>query len=59
MVRPQIPGFKETMTAKDQTSERTEDRDQKMSYEVKLQWFKFFKYQGKHSIARIIFMFVF
>jgi len=36
MIRPQIPGFKETITAKDQTSERTEDWDQKMSYEVKI-----------------------
>lgn len=59
MIRLQIPGFKETMTVKDQTSERTEDWDQKVSYEVKLQWFTFFKYQGKHSIARMIFIFLF
>lgn len=59
MIRPQTSSFKETMTTKDQTSKITEDWNQNMSYEANLQWLTFFKYQWKHSIARMIFMFVF
>lgn len=37
MISPQTSSFKETMTTKEQTGKRTEDWDQNMSNEAKLQ----------------------
>lgn len=45
MIRPQTSSFKERMTTKEQTGKRTGDWDQNISYEAKLQWLTFLKYQ--------------
>lgn len=45
MIKPQTSSFKEIKITKKQTSKRTGDWDQNMSYEAKLQLLTCLKYQ--------------